>query len=283
MLRVALATADTLPIEAMDAALVAAALDQRGIAVDQPVWSDPSVDWNSYDAVVVGSTWDYHRRLEEYLVWVEKVNNATRLYNPPKFIQWNSRKTYLNEMAVAGMNVIPTLKIRPASHYTLDRLMGLLGTERLVTKPLVGAGAEGIRIFDSSEGDAFLEAKATGEFLAQPYLGAIETEGEISLIMIDGTYSHAVLKKPATGDYRVQEEHGGSVDPWQASDAEIEVAAIAMAILPERPLYARVDLVWINDRPAVMELELIEPDLYLRWHSPSVGAFADALAARMGA
>jgi glutathione synthase/RimK-type ligase-like ATP-grasp enzyme len=278
---VALATAESLPIAPMDSSLLTACIAETGFHVDEPVWSDASVDWGQYEAVVIGSTWDYHTRLDEFLAWVNRVNNMTRVYNLPKFIEWNSRKTYLNEMAAAGMNVIPTLKIRPDSHYTLDRLMKLLPAERLLIKPLVGAGAYGIKVFDPGDEEAFAAAKEGGEFLVQPYLSTIETEGEISMIMIDGQYSHSVLKRPKDGDFRVQEEWGGSVDLWQASDAEIEVASIAMAILPERPLYARVDLVWLQDKPAVMELELIEPDLYLRHSTGSAEALASTLAQRI--
>lgn len=278
---VALATAESLPIAAMDSSLLTACIAETGFHVDEPVWSDTSVDWGQYEAVVIGSTWDYHTRLDEFLAWVNRVNNMTRVYNLPKFIEWNSRKTYLNEMATAGMNVIPTLKIRPDSHYTLDRLMRLLPAERLLIKPLVGAGAHGIRVFDPGDQDAFAAAKEEGEFLVQPYLSTIETEGEISMIMIDGQYSHSVLKRPKQGDFRVQEEWGGSVDLWQASEAEIEIASIAMAILPERPLYARVDLVWLNDKPAIMEMELIEPDLYLRHATGSAEALASTLAQRI--
>lgn len=283
MPRVALVTASSLPLPAADAPLLADALAAEGLEVEQPVWDDADAVWPSYDAVVIGSTWDYHHRLDEFLGWVDKVNSATLLFNIPKFINWNCRKNYINNLAVAGINVIPSLKITPSSHYSLTRLMPYLGADKLVMKPLVGASAEGIEVFQAGDAEAFEALKKKGDHLAQPFVNAITSEGEISITMVDGEICHAVRKSAAAGDFRVQEEHGGTVEVVEPTEAQIELAAIVNWVLFDKPLYARVDMVEYKDRPALMELELIEPDLHLRHAPETAGKLAKALAARIAA
>lgn len=280
MLKAALVTAESLPIPAADAPLLTAALEAEGFAAATPAWSCPETAWEEFDLVVVGSTWDYHTRVDEFLAWADRVNNATTVLNAPSFLHWNARKTYLNQLAGAGIHVIPTLKVGPESRYNLARLSRYLDCDDLVMKPVVGAGASGLVRLNLGQEDLFQELKATQEFLVQPFVPSI-LDGEISLTMIDGKLSHAVRKAAKEGDYRVQEEHGGTIADHNPSEAEQELAGIALWVLPSIPLYARVDMVEFKDRPALMELELIEPDLHLRYAPDSAAALASAAKAKL--
>ncbi len=275
MPRAALVTAESLPIPAADAPLILSALEAEGFEVSNPAWSDPAAVWEEFDLVLIGSAWDYHLRLDEFLAWTQKVNNATLLLNNPGFIEWNCRKTYLNQLAVSGINVIPTLKIAPSSHYTLDRLLKYLDTEEVIMKPTVGAGASGLVKLHNGQEEEYQAIKALGDHLAQPFIPSI-VDGEISLTMINGEFSHAVRKVPRLGEIRVQEEHGGSIISHEATGEEQEMAGIAMWVLPSLPLYARVDMVEFKGRPALMELELIEPDLHIRFSPESAEKLAKA-------
>lgn len=280
MLKAALVTAESLPIPAADAPLLAAALEAEGFEAATPAWSCQETAWEEFDLVLVGSAWDYHTRVDEFLAWADRVNNATTVLNAPSFLHWNARKTYLNQLAGAGIHVIPTLKVGPDSRYNLARLSRYLDCEDLIMKPVVGAGASGLLRLEVSQESLFQEAKASGEFLVQPFIPSIH-EGEVSLTMIDGKLSHAVRKVAREGDFRVQEEHGGTIIQHEASEDEQELAGIAMWVLPSMPLYARVDMIEFKGRPALMELELIEPDLHLRHQPESASALAKAAKARL--
>lgn len=280
MLKAALVTADSLPIPAADAPLLAGALADEGFTVENPAWSCPTTAWEEFDLVLVGSAWDYHTRVDEFLSWADRVHNATTILNAPSFLQWNARKTYLNQLAGAGIHVIPNLKVGPESRYTLARLSRYLDCEDLIMKPVVGAGASGLLRLEVSQEDLYQEVKATGDFLVQPFLPSIH-DGEVSLTMIDGKFSHAVRKIAKPSDYRVQEEHGGTIVEHQATEDEQELAGIAMWVLPSMPIYARVDMIEFKGRPALMELELIEPDLHLRHQPDSAAALAKAAKARL--
>lgn len=282
MMKIALATGADMPIPAADAPLLEAAFQEMGCGVEHPVWSDPAVDWAAYDAVLPSSTWDYHDHLDDFLAWADRVNGITRLFNTPKTLGWNSRKNYINRFAVAGVKVVPSLVIRPTSHYTLQRLRMFLGAERLVMKPVVGAGAQGIVVLDPEDEAGYQEVKAGGEYIAQPFLDSVH-QGETSLTMIEGKLSHAVKKLPKSGDFRVQEEWGGSIEHHVPTEFEQEMGGILMWMLAEMPLYARVDMVEFEGRPALMELELIEPDLHLRHCAGSAEALARATLARIKA
>jgi len=280
MMKAAVVTADSLALPAADAPLIVEAFEAEGFSVETPPWSCQETAWEEFDLVLVGSAWDYHTRVDEFLAWADRVNNATTVLNSPSFLHWNARKTYLNQLAGAGIHVVPNLKVGPDSRYNLARLSRYLDCEQLVMKPVVGAGASGIVRLEVGQEELFEATKATGEFLVQPFISAIY-DGEVSLTMIDGKMSHAVRKIARDGDFRVQEEHGGSIVAHEASDAEQELAGIAMWVLPSAPLYARVDMIAFKGRPALMELELIEPDLHLRHSAESAQALAASAKARL--
>lgn len=240
------------------------------------VWDDESVDWTGFDAIVIRSTWDYHRRRDEFLGWLERARKATTVWNPPELVRWNSHKSYLVDLSTRGAAIVPTELIPQGSDRPVRSVLDARGWPAVVIKPAVGADGEGLRIVDRggmTVGERhFRSLLAKGDVLVQPLLERVRVAGERSLVFFDGRFSHAVSHpfvleggsragKPATQDARTRGD-----------------AARIVAGLSRKPLYARVDLLPSDEgRWLVSELELIEPDLYLRTDPGAAGRFAEAL------
>jgi glutathione synthase/RimK-type ligase-like ATP-grasp enzyme len=279
--RIAVATWSNPEYVDPEAVEVARALVDRGHDGRAEHW-DGEVDWGACDLVVVRSTWDYFGRLEEFLEWVDHVDTVSRIVNPPNVIRWNSHKGYLAELGRAGIPVVEGLALPRG---TVDAAAQVVsrGWEEVVVKPAVDGGAR--RATKGGAGSATVTAHledllATDDVIVQPYLASVE-QGETSLFFFGGELSHAVRKVPRPGDYRVQALHGGSEEPHDPTVREVEVARAAMAQVPGELVYARADFLDVDDEPVLMELELIEPDLFLRMAEGSldryVGALLDAL------
>jgi glutathione synthase/RimK-type ligase-like ATP-grasp enzyme len=265
-----------------EAPLVVEALGDAGLRADLHPW-DADVAWGAYDLVVVRSPWDYFTRLEEFLGWVEQVAAQTRIVNPASVIRWNSHKGYLAEMAAQGVPVLPTLLLQQGSSGAAEQVQAA-GWADVVVKPAVDGGArETLRAEPHSpEAVAHVERLiACGDVVVQPYAHQVEA-GETSLLFFGGELSHAVRKVPAAGDYRVQAHHGGTEHPHEPTAAELETARRAMACAPDRLTYARVDLLDVDGVPTLMELEVIEPDLFLRLDDGALGRFTAAVLAELG-
>lgn len=264
-----------------EAPLVVRALDESGVHAELQPW-DADLSWGGYDLVVVRSPWDYFTRLDEFLTWVEQVAAQTRIVNPASVIRWNSHKGYLAEMAARGVPVLPTLMLERGSSGAAERLAAC-GWPDVVAKPAVDGGArEALRTDPrSAEAAAHVERLvAAGDVVVQPYAPQVEA-GETSLLFFGGELSHAVRKVPAAGDYRVQAHHGGTEHPHEPTPAELETARRAMACAPDRLTYARVDLIDVEGVPTLMELEVIEPDLFLRHDEEALGRFTAAVLAEL--
>lgn len=264
-----------------EAPLVVDALREAGARADLHAWS-ATVDWAGYDLVVVRSPWDYFDHLEQFLAWVDSVEEATRIVNPASVIRWNSHKGYLAEVGRRGVPVLPTTLLAGGSTDAAERLAACGWTD-VVVKPAVDGGARQTLRADprSPEAAAHVERiVAAGDVVVQPYAPQIEA-GETSLLFFGGALSHAVRKVPAAGDYRVQVHHGGTEHPHDPSPAEIDTARRAMACAPGPLTYARVDLVDVDGVPTLMELEVIEPDLFFRLADGSLTRFADAVLAEL--
>lgn len=250
---------------------LADALAALGCAVEPCVWDDEDVAWETFDLVLVRSPWDYAERRAAFVRWAERVAERTTLHNPAEVIAWNTDKRYLRALAADGVPTIPTAWVpagRPAPR--LADLLAERGWREAIVKPTVGAGSSGlVRVDDGDRDGAGAAALAalvrTADAMVQPFLPSIVAEGELSLVFLDGAFSHAVRKRPAAGDFRVQPEFGATAVPVTPSAAELAVAGAALATLDaERLLYARVDLVSDADgAPLVIELEVTEPALYL--------------------
>lgn len=298
--RVGLATCSVLPeLDTDDRALIPA-LAARGVTAEPVVWDDPEVDWSSYDLVVVRSTYDYSPRRDEFIAWARSV---PRLANPAGVIEWNTDKTYLQTLDEAGVPVIPTIWLDPERHLSkraIHTRMPAFGD--FVVKPVVSAGARDTGRYQpvSSQSRA-LAIQHTKSLLdggravmIQPYVTSVDTKGETCLIFVEGEVQHAVRKnalltgpsRPTQGLYTPEK-----MRPAEATDAQVEVARRALAVAHEHLgvsepfLYARVDLVGGEDGdPIVIELELTEPSLWLRYaeDAGTVGRLADAIVARVG-
>lgn len=280
MPRVALATYDPRPGPSKDRDLpvLRAALEAAGAEADAVCWDDADADWASYDLVVIRSTWDYSWRAAEFTGWAERCAKLTRLANPAAVVRWNTDKRYLGELAAAGVPTVPTGYLAPGDAVgPADLPVG----HEYVVKPTSGAGARYAARYTPDQGEAAVRhlARMHAEGLTamvQPYMRSIDTGGERALQFFGGRLLHASRKRavlaPGTAFDADKVAHPG-LEPWTPTPAELAVAERALAAVPEAPelLYARVDLVDGDDgEPRVMELELVEPNLFLFLHPESV-------------
>jgi glutathione synthase/RimK-type ligase-like ATP-grasp enzyme len=262
------------------------ALDACGIDAEGVVWSDEGAELAAFDAVVIRSCWDYHLQLEGFHRWIAAVEKAgVQMLNSPALVRWNSNKRYLLDLAQRGVATIPTMIVPPGHSSDVERMAAAEGWDRFVIKPAVSAsGYETYAVrtpLDAAARDCVRRATSVGDALLQPFVQEVPRDGEYSFTFIDGAFSHATLKRASGGEFRVQTEHGGSVDSVSAPSAVIEQAASVLAALPETPLYARVDGVVRHDAFLLMELELIEPNLFFELSPGSVHMFAHAISNRL--
>ena len=258
-------------------------LETHGIEVVPVVWSEPLP--GRLDALVLRSTWDYHLKLGRFLAWVDAVEaSGIPLFNPPSTIRWNVDKTYLHEVERRGVPIIPTRHVPRGASVALPALLEEVGWADAVVKPSVSGGAfETWRARASSpDSERFARQVEAMDCLIQPFLDELISEGEWSLLFFRDSYSHAVLKRPGQGDFRVQEEFGGVALPAEPTPAIVDAATRALAVSGHRTLYARVDGVVRGGRFEVMELELVEPSLFLGQAPGAAGRFAQALLDALG-
>lgn len=281
--RIAIATCAEYPAPKTDDDLVREALRARGAEVVSVVWDEPGVDWGDFDLCLVRSTWDYHEKYDEFLAWSRRVEAATALRNPADLIAWNSDKSYLRELAEGGIRTVPTAWAERGAEADLEAILAERGWDRAVVKPVVDLGARNLHRVRRGEGSTALsDVLRRHDAMVQPFLPSLEDRGESSLIFIAGVLSHTVRKRPAPGDFRVQSIWGGTTAAAQPDRHQVELANRTLAQLDEPPLYARVDLVNdLDGNPALIELELIEPNLYLSTHPASVEELADAVLAQL--
>lgn len=281
--RVLLATYQLAPAGEDGGDLLLAALADRGIDAAWAVWDDADVDWSAADLVAVRSTWDYHRRLPEFLAWARRTAALTRVLNGPETFAWNADKSYL----VALGDRVPTVPTRTLGDATLLSVLreATAAWGSVVVKPATGAGGLGVVLADSAD-DPRLEGLGAAPWVVQPLVASVRTDGEISVFVLDGTPVLQVDKVPAGDEIRVHEHFGGSsravpLDPDLAATALAAVRA-AEELVGERLDYARIDLLRHDDRWAVSGVEAIEPGLYLDVAPAMAGHFADLVAARIG-
>lgn len=278
--RIAIATCAAYADLEADDELLRAALAQRGCEAEAVVWDGEQPDWGELEGCLIRSTWDYHDKHDRFLAWTREVAASTRLWNPPQLVAWNSNKSYLRELEEGGVRIVPTAWVGRDEDADLAGLLAGRGWKEAVVKPVVDLGARNLHRVGAGEGSAALDAVLTRSEVAmvQRFLPSLQAEGELSLVFIAGRLSHAVRKRPAPGDFRVQSIWGGTVEPAQPEPASVELAERALSQLDGPPLYGRVDLVTdLDGNPCLIELELIEPNLYLTQHPAAAEALADAV------
>lgn len=265
-----------------DDELVRLALVSRGHSVQVAVWNDPRVDWSQSGICVVRSTWDYHENLDAFVKWMTRVDQVTTLVNPLEMMLWNTRKTYLRELQSKGVRIVPTVfldaeKNRPSVHSVLQER----GWSEGIVKPSVGLATFGVRKIachspapdlDEAHVNALLR---NGPVLVQQFMDAVHSSGEKSLSFVRGRFTHCIKKTPF--QKLAIAGHAGEQLGTVTSD-ELSLAHQALSTLNTVPLYARVDVIRDNEnQPALMELELIEPSLFLSMNPAAATDFADAL------
>jgi glutathione synthase/RimK-type ligase-like ATP-grasp enzyme len=257
--------------------VAADALRAAGVSTDVVSW-DEDRDWGAYELVVVRTPWDYFDRVTQFLDWAARVERETSLVNPADVLRWNSHKGYLAEFTAKSVPTVPTRLVPGPSTDVADQIREV-PWEEIVVKPAVDGGARhawrGLRD-DPSLSRVAERLTEHGDVVVQPFVPAI-VDGERSLVFLGGRFSHAVRKVPKAGDYRSQRHLGGHEVDHEPNSAELQVALAAMAAAPGRLTYARVDLVDWEGAPVLIELEVIEPDLFLRDVPERVDRFVEVV------
>lgn len=283
----ALITSEEYPNLYEDDLLLVEALEEVGIASRPTIWSDAGIDWLSFDALVIRTPWDYFIRLREFRAWLDaRIASGVRMFNSSAILDWNFDKRYLLDLEAAGVSVVPSIVVPQGERADIAALARGRGWDEIVIKPTISGGGycthrfhvEDARRFDEDVARILLDRG----LLIQPFLPEILTEGELSLLFFDGVFSHAVRKRPKSGDYRVQFQYGGSNENVDVRDEWIEGARACIAAAPGLPVYARVDGVIHGGRFLLMELEVFEPLMFLARHPDSPGRFARAIQGRLG-
>jgi glutathione synthase/RimK-type ligase-like ATP-grasp enzyme len=285
-LRVALVTCEAFANLYEDDQLLAPALADLGIAALPAVWSRPNIQWTSFDALIMRSPWDYFERAPEFRAWLAaRTAEGVPMCNPRETLDWNFDKRYLQELAGAGVAVVPTICVPANDSPDIAALARARGWNDIVVKPTIGGGAYRTYRFHLDElprhaADIARTLEDRG-VLVQPFLPEIQSAGELSLLFFDGDFSHAVRKRPRAGDYRVQFQFGGTSEDAQVSEELIAQAHLCLSHAPAPPVYARVDGVAKDGRFLLMELEVFEPLMFLSRHPEAPARFARAIEKRL--
>lgn len=266
--KVAFVTYSALPDGTEDDRLAIQCLLDEGIDAEAIVWDAPDVDWTAFHSIVLRSCWDYHKRPEEFTQWVQRLAAIdSPLWNRPDLVLWNMNKRYLSSLDAKGIRTAPTVWLDKGSHASLSSIMREQGWEKAVVKPVISASADRtwlVAARQAEEKQPDLDAMlGQTDVMVQQFVEEITERGEWSFVFFNKEYSHAVLKQPATADFRVQEEFGGVLRKDTPSPEMVEQAGRIMALVEGPCLYARIDAVDTEEGPLLMELELIEPHLFL--------------------
>lgn len=280
-MRIALATSSAYPSLTDDDRPLLGLLRRQGVTARAVVWDDPAIRWKSFDAVVLRSTWDYHLRVPQFAAWLAALDAAgVPLWNPTSLVRWNLHKAYLRALAEHGILVPPTEWVSRGDARSLDAVLRGRGWSDAVVKPAISASAtETWHTTPDVDADGARYARLVSgqDLLVQMAVPEIRSEGEWSLVFIGGAFSHATIKRPRPGDFRVQVEHGGRADPGRPPAPIVDAGRVVAAALPQPWLYARVDGVATGAGFMLMEVECIEPHLFLAHRDGAHERFAQAL------
>jgi hypothetical protein len=282
MPRIALATSAKHRDLTDDDRLLLRPLAAIGLEAQPAVWTDPTFEWSSCDAVIIRSCWDYHLKPEDFLRWITALETArVSIFNSPTLIRWNVNKTYLRDLEAQGAAIVPTLWSEPGGTVDLQEQLHELNWKKAVIKPRISATAyrtQPVTAEDAASAQKpFDELRSSVGVMVQKFMDSITTEGEWSLMFFGGQFSHAVSKMPSAGDFRVQNDFGGTSRIADPPRCALETATRTVRSV-EPSVYARVDGVIESGQFLLMELELIEPALFLESHPAAPSRFADAIA-----
>lgn len=253
-----------------------------GWQFDAVRWQSTSIDWAEYDAVYIGAAWDYPDDADCFIAVLERiVQSGTILVNDLSLVRWTLAKTYLRELESRGVNIVPSLWYESFDMRVVNDAFGFFHTETIIIKPVISTNATHTYLLASAQAEALADELAVAfenrPFVIQKFMSSVQAAGEYSLFFFDGLFSHAVRKVPASADFRVQEQFGATIAAVAADADLLEEAEKVMGMVDPGPVYARVDLVRDDDgQPRLMELELIEPSMYLQLSPTAPTRFAEA-------
>ncbi len=258
------------------------ALEAKGVSVHRTYWDNPDYDWSQTKVAVIRTVWDYFERFEAFNTWMVQTASVTNLINRLPLQQWNSHKYYLRELQEKGVPVVPTYFVDAKSSHTLAKISAEKGWECVVIKPAISAAAfhtYKISAENRTEMEpVFQKLLKERDMLVQPFIETIATRGEASLMIFNGQFTHAVLKKAKRGDFRVQDDFGGTVHKYQPTGSEIQFAEFANSKCPIKPVYGRVDIVWdAKGNPLLSEMEFLDPEIWIRNAPESAEVLAAAI------
>lgn len=277
-----LVTYSELPGLADDDRLLLDELRRLGLRAVPAVWDDPAVDWAAARVAVVRSTWDYHHHHERFIEWVDRAGALTHLFNPPDTLRWNSHKGYLADLEAKGVPVVPTVWLAAGSEASLSEILASQGWARAVVKPAVSASGHEtwrVRPGEAAKAQRRLDRLlAERDMMVQPFLPSVEEPGERSLMFIEGQHTHTVRRPAPFGAAA-----GEMAEPRlvEAAPDEVALAYKVLHAAGQRTMYARVDIARDEEgTPRLMELEVIEPSLFLAQSPPATRMLAAATARR---
>ena len=249
--------------------LVINALKEKNLSVVKKDWNDSIFDWETTRSILFRSTWDYFDKFELFKKWFNKTKNKCLMINSTEAIEWNIDKHYLLDLQEHQIPIPNSEFIKRGSSIDLSLLMQKKNWNEIVVKPTISGAAKNTYRLKEEEiiqfGPTWEKLIYKEDFIVQEFQNNVITEGEVAMIVIGGKFTHAVLKKAKEGDFRVQDDFGGSIAIYNPSEEMVKLAEKCTRILTPIPSYARVDIIWDNLwELAVSELELIEPELWFR-------------------
>jgi len=267
-------------VTASDTFLVSA-IERLGGLVDSAPWDSPQVDWQKYDVLILRSCWNYHTKYFAFLKWLEHIETlGIHVWNPPAILRWNMDKSYLLSLNQKGIQIVPTSIITARRENSIENIFEEMESNKLVLKPAIGASAYEVHKINVEDGEKNLTILSSlllhSDVLIQPFMEEIY-DGEISLIFIGNTFTHAVMKTPKGNEFRVN--HNGTAKLISVDQSIIEQGQHILNTIEKPILYARIDGLLVNKKFVLMELELIEPHLFIDLCPETADVFATEFAA----
>lgn len=258
-------------------------LKEKGLFIEKVIWNDREINWKDYSLAILKSPWDYFDLIEDFYIWLDQLEaKKVKLLNPIEVVRWNANKQYLQEIEAAGLKITPSFFVQNKESINLEHFFEKFNTSKLIVKPCVSGGAKNtfkVTVDNANEVNQKLNLLIQDEdFIIQPFLPEILESGEWSFIFFNGVCSHSLIKQAKPGDFRVQPAHGGSVHPQKPSEELIATAQQYVTLFAKNCLYARVDGTFVNGDFLLMELELIEPFLFLNTEPENYERYYKALA-----
>ncbi|MFB6345733.1 MAG: RimK family alpha-L-glutamate ligase [bacterium] len=256
-------------------------LEERGLNPEPVQWTSDT-SWSDYDTVIITSTWDYVQNFDAYRSWIDTLEaSSAQVWNPVDVLRWNMNKMYLKDLRESNQSIVPSVFLPAGTSVPVNRIVEEKNWSEIVIKPLVGAGASDLKKFDGEsldEAQEWLDRLADNHgAIVQEFQESIRENGEWSFVFFNREYQYAVKKEPAQDDYRVQIAHDGTREGEEAPPGLIRQAQSAVDSITKPFLYARVDALANNGQLQLIEVEMVEPDLYLEYSENGPEAFADAL------